>query len=551
MTLSSHVTRDTSSLSPRFTAKNVHKLDMLPARFTTCSELFLSHNDISTIELIEQFRLLKRLMIEHNKIVYMQDLKPLGKLMNLEELRLEGNPICRWPLWDIFVINLCRNLKLLNGKRIKRHKDVSILTVEQRILNALYFLELANRIASGVNSLPKKTPQAVAKMIANEMSKLGKKEFQGQIRINSPTRDPDEYIEYLQKRVKKYSNLGSMLPPETASKYKTLFEQVLKCGDDVDLFAEAARMLAACSLQGIGLQSNDKITTALRQITGNDALKDGLELASVQSRNLFYQKPKLPVLNLQPDVYAPKLKIEECTEQETFERDYEPVLETIESFEFETKSRKDYHRKLTDEEVKQFHDNAGSSDEEDGKKGLNFDKLLKQEIMESESARLADSDYLSDGSFEQERKHGRREARDPYGAFTMSDTSTSPPSSARSRHDRRERRKNIQESISSARIQELSSQPNSLVIVKFFKMWQNNYKQKLNKRTRRNFLMGSLSGSLPPLSEEAPLSARDRRPVPIPMLPNHGGMKFFMGDPIGSMLSDSPRRRTRSNSSKA
>ena len=557
MKLSSHITRDTPSLCVRMTSQNIKVLDKLPSRFSTCLELFISHNNIASLETIEQFHFLKRLMIEHNRITYLQDLLPLGKLPDLEELKLEGNPVCRWPLWDIFTIDLCKALRLLNGRAVRRYKDVSILGVEQQLLDALYFLEVSQSAAKEIKKLRKKTPDAVAKVIADEAAKLAKKEFQGMTRINSPTRDPEKYLEYLQKKLlKRFAHLGDLLPPEAAAKYKSLYEQMAKCGDNVDLFAEAAKMLAACGLRGIGLQSNEKVTDALKKMMGN--VSDWLNMASVPSRNLFYQKPKLPTLNLQPEVYRPHLEIEECKEQETYERDYEPVLETKEVFEFEASKGNRTKGRLTDEELKSFQESMNGSDDEDAKRGLNFDKMLKQEMAESGSARerLLDSDYFSDASFEKEgpeRRHRRRsELHDPYGPFVMSETS-SPPSSARSRHDRRERRKTIEEELSSACIQELSSKPNSLVIVKFFKLWKNNYAHKIKQRTRRNLLAGSTSGSIPMLSDEppTPLSARDKRPFPIPILPRDHGMKFLMGDPLGNMLSDTPFRKKRANISKS
>ena len=123
MKLSKKIANFTQTHTIRATAQSIKIIDLVPSKFVNCSELFLSHNSIKTLGKIDQFHLVSRLMLEFNDICYIEDLVPLGRLPNLTELRLDGNPVCNLIFWDLHTIDMCKSLKLLNGK-VDRRTDV-------------------------------------------------------------------------------------------------------------------------------------------------------------------------------------------------------------------------------------------------------------------------------------------------------------------------------------------------------------------------------------------------------------------------------------------
>lgn len=99
----------------RATGAGITEIDMLAPNQTDTLSLFVSHNQISKIDKIVQFKSLERLLIEYNQILYLEDLYPLSELTKLKELRLTGNPVCRMPLFFYYIVYLVPSLENING----------------------------------------------------------------------------------------------------------------------------------------------------------------------------------------------------------------------------------------------------------------------------------------------------------------------------------------------------------------------------------------------------------------------------------------------------
>ena len=97
----------------------VKKIDKLPPEETNFRGIFLSHNEITSLATIGQFRFLEILVMEYNKIRFIEDLAPLESLRFLTTLNLTGNPVCSLPLWDVHVLKLCPHLKILNRQKLE------------------------------------------------------------------------------------------------------------------------------------------------------------------------------------------------------------------------------------------------------------------------------------------------------------------------------------------------------------------------------------------------------------------------------------------------
>lgn len=610
MKLSARIPRDAPSQFIRATAKGITEIDSLPPRFGDCSELFISENSISRIDRIDQFRWLSRLMIEYNLISYVEHLLPLGSLANLVELRLEGNPVCKWPLWDIFTINICLKLKLLNGKPVIRGKNQYLLELEQRILESMYSLQIAKDVAGAMASVKNPTPQKIAKIISDAMKKLPRTEFINSIRMRSGMTDPSSYMDHLVELAKSKAKSCDGVFPAGSGRITTLLSQMADASDDIEAFVKAAESLSACALGSVGVNDKSGVLNALSGLI-DDAEMKRLRAATECQPSPQVGKPKLPFLNLQQmnepsqEVYSPGLAVQAFPKQSQFERAYEPVLEIQDGTSFEKAPEECDVPKPSEEELKQFQEQQEKKNDEE--EAGAFDGLVQQEMTEEAlSQRYYDSEYFSENSGEGSSPRRRRRRLSSWMSGTSG--SDASPSSARSRRDRRDRRKSLHENWKAEVVREFASRPNGFLVWKFFKVWTLRQKQRINSRMRRKMLASSVSGMIPrvqlptsnggistmqsfagiprlqsvgelppmnqgmlPMTDSAGrlpglrgsgsffFSARDRRAFPVPVIPAerkdmyNQQMKQFVENPIGNILGEplkravSARARSRSD----
>ena len=137
----------------RATGAGVEYINILPGEFANCLSVYLSYNSISSLKNIVQFRRMTTLLMEYNNIQYIEDLEPLSKLRDLKVLNIEGNPVCRLPMWDVHVVVLCQKLRVLNGVRVSklfskpysRKELAEFVELEARFHDALWRCKFISR----------------------------------------------------------------------------------------------------------------------------------------------------------------------------------------------------------------------------------------------------------------------------------------------------------------------------------------------------------------------------------------------------------------------
>ena len=105
------------------------KLSLVGCSITNISELptsiardihtvYLSNNDIVSLNGVTQFNGLRNLSLCNNSISYLGQLRILGELEHLEKLSLDGNTVASMPFYRLSVVGLCRHLVQLDGVRV-------------------------------------------------------------------------------------------------------------------------------------------------------------------------------------------------------------------------------------------------------------------------------------------------------------------------------------------------------------------------------------------------------------------------------------------------
>ena len=80
--------------------------------------VYLSNNDIVSLNGIIEFQNVRNLSLGNNSVRYLGQLRILGDLNHLEKLSLEGNAVATMPFYRLSVVSLCPNLTQLDGTRI-------------------------------------------------------------------------------------------------------------------------------------------------------------------------------------------------------------------------------------------------------------------------------------------------------------------------------------------------------------------------------------------------------------------------------------------------
>lgn len=442
--LSSKIEKTDQTYSVRATSKGITKIDLVPPKFLHCSVLFISHNSIHTLRNVDQFRCLTRLMAEYNNICHLKDLEPLKNIPNLYELRLEGNPVCRIPLWDFYVIELCKNLMLLNGKAVRKKVKFKeeleycdeytnlniplVLHLEQEMISSLFYSEIAYKIVNRVNSVFKLRTNStknkqnffrdkIIDVTRKELISANKKEYITKIKSESPTQDVDQYFQYIEKLLlKKYVIYQKIFPNwnRMAEQLLQLHQERVKNFDQQtkqfssnninhNSCSSLSKLITSYELQSIGLLTNEDITQHLSQYQ-DENIKESLLLAEagktspsnyltktsistsiIASNSDSILKPKSKKNssnNVSLMSYHPILSIDFdfSKENQLNIKSYNPKLETVEDFEFE----------VPDEDLQQFVDAIDESSSESSEdnykdKELTFDGQMEREIIESET----------------------------------------------------------------------------------------------------------------------------------------------------------------------
>lgn len=389
MKLSDHVTLQSSSYCMRLPGQGITDIDLLPLKFSECSQLFLSYNSISRLENIIQFKALNRLMLEYNSITYIEDLDPLAELPNLTELRLEGNKVCRLPFWNYHAIYICKELRLLNGKEVNRD-DAEFIRYERAILNSLYFSHIVSESIKTIREKKMTDPTEISDLIYSNISEIPRVPFMNKIRAEAPKTNVDIYCKHLMKTFKELQNtIQDQLRSYRSYqiKHKNMLD-LLSRVDDFQSYANVAEQIGATCLHSVGIDESAVITQQLKgKQTKHQPTMHSIKECFNLSSNLKGNKPP-------PMAHGHALRIQDTTSPFFVYRptpNYHPqlVLEKFRIFIYESP----YTRFIPSGSDGEDND---SSDDDKGR-GLSFEKQLAMEISDSASR----YEEFSSGSFEQ------------------------------------------------------------------------------------------------------------------------------------------------------
>eukprot|EP00347_Sterkiella_histriomuscorum_P020923 403335938 len=152
VTLSQIILKNPKSLSDNNTKlslveKQIDFIDNLNSqKLNGLETVYLSNNNLSELDNLLQFPNIRSLSLSFNKILSIEELKKLKLLSQLENLRIEGNPIVNlFPNIRATIIYLLPQLKNLDGQQIKqseRQESEVIYKKQQAIIEMLFNLNL-------------------------------------------------------------------------------------------------------------------------------------------------------------------------------------------------------------------------------------------------------------------------------------------------------------------------------------------------------------------------------------------------------------------------
>jgi len=97
----------------------IRRLDPIPQHIANEIQIiFASNNYISSIQHIDQFTNLRVLSLSSNNIKYLDDIDILSKLVFLEKLSLQKNPVAFIPFYREYTIFICPRLEVLDDRKI-------------------------------------------------------------------------------------------------------------------------------------------------------------------------------------------------------------------------------------------------------------------------------------------------------------------------------------------------------------------------------------------------------------------------------------------------
>lgn len=110
---------DGSGLKLSLVGSNISLIDNVPGKLVAkVQTLYLSNNHVTSIEGIQQFTQLRSLSVANNLLRYLNSLRALASIEQLERISLEGNVVTGMPFYRQYVIGLCPKLLTLDGANV-------------------------------------------------------------------------------------------------------------------------------------------------------------------------------------------------------------------------------------------------------------------------------------------------------------------------------------------------------------------------------------------------------------------------------------------------
>ncbi|KAG1703209.1 hypothetical protein DVH05_008120 [Phytophthora capsici] len=107
--------------------KGIHVLGQVPPTASeSVTALYLSQNNLRSLDGIEQFKLVRLLSVGGNLLASDKELMRLSELTHLRNLNLMGNPLCNQPNYRLRVISMMDKLQVLDNSDItKKERDAA------------------------------------------------------------------------------------------------------------------------------------------------------------------------------------------------------------------------------------------------------------------------------------------------------------------------------------------------------------------------------------------------------------------------------------------
>lgn len=242
------------------TSKGVTYINKLkPELASNCLSLWISYNSIRCIKNIKQFINLKDLEMEFNLLENIEDLNPLHYLINLQNLNICGNPVTRLPLWEIYVLKNCPNLKFLNKKSVdlignthySRIELLHLLDFEKEFFSYIFYAKFVIYVLQEKINKPQYTFQKI-------ISYLNRNEIEQQtaeIRNSFLYSNIDSYFAFLRFTLIKHHQtiieLSSTCSPSIFYAHKSLLTSIISI-NETENFLKQFSHISSTALELIG-----------------------------------------------------------------------------------------------------------------------------------------------------------------------------------------------------------------------------------------------------------------------------------------------------------
>lgn len=118
---------------------NISEIDKVPSTLLTkVQTLYLSNNNIVSLDNIEQFTHLQNLSVTNNLIRYLSDLRSIALNKQLEKISLEGNVVTGMPFYRQYVVGLCPRLLVLDGTNVTTDERSSSKSTTRQLSGTIF-----------------------------------------------------------------------------------------------------------------------------------------------------------------------------------------------------------------------------------------------------------------------------------------------------------------------------------------------------------------------------------------------------------------------------
>ena len=385
---------ESEPLCLRATGMGITEIDILTAHQAEAISLFVSQNSIEHIPNIGQFHELQRLMMAFNKIRLIEDLLPLGNVPTLRELNLEGNPVCRLPLFLYHILNLLPRLEKLNGRdvssykasRYSREQIEEMIRCEAELLRNIALCEV---VLVALRKYPKNSIPSVNELFQEMMTPMELVQFYDGIRRKAINFPPGKYFKYLR---------GILL-----NRHKDIHEVAVEKGIDQNIVSiHQARMASVSESEQMDKMTEDfnNLNLLTAQMVEIPEENDSMIVSSRKSRMSmsFGQGERLSSrIKIQKKAAPPKPKKSKSRKsRRSSAASRSTANESVTKEEVE---------KVAEDEVTEVHDDL-LGEEEDAIHGESHAKMSEEEDVQQLGGHLSEEERLAREGMNAEEEDG-------------------------------------------------------------------------------------------------------------------------------------------------